>query len=322
MKNKEKELVYVLEKNTQYLMHSRGLKRIAEKMGISEVRLKTSWLKRQTIPGRPGLRVVKRTLQKAQELKRESLNKRVPRPLGTTLLARGIENREERLNEVRKWVIKNYVIGGFQINGVGVNLPDFARLIGVNERMIHQQILDSDMYGVNKLVKNPERLLSVLFGQIFWASTNDRAEAMKQYHILSKSQGDTYRPYISAEVNNSIKNLHGATKGMMDLLKVISGISQNNIFNIQATQINENNFISTADAVKMITEQKGQGVDLQGLLERYGQGLPDVNAITQGLTGEFREGGKLNLKPDLKVIKKKSPEVIVSDDFEIIDGVE
>jgi hypothetical protein len=124
-----------------------------------------------------------------------------------------------------------------------------------------------------------------IFRSLFWA-TETHSQAMKQAKILADSQGDTYKPFISGEVNKAIANLISAMKPHQELIKLMvpgsSGPTGTNI-NINNNNSSAVQYLSPDKAVALIRENSLSLVLNPTAMPELGD-IPDISARTQDLS--------------------------------------
>ena len=138
--------------------------------------------------------------------------------------------------------------------------------------------------------KMQELARAEIFRSLFWA-TESHSLALKQARLLADSQGDTYKPFVSGEVNKAIANLISANKPLQELIKLMApgsngpGATSINIHNQNGTSVQ---YLSTDKAVALIRENSQSLItntaaigDLEVLQDKD---IPDISARTQDLS--------------------------------------
>lgn len=138
-------------------------------------------------------------------------SQRIPRPKYLSL----IKEKEDRVT----FVLKDYITNGMKLLGKQVSIPELSTITNISVERIISELGNvsgmSTMFleGREGLTKSARALAEVA---IFWG-LEDKHSAQKQAAILLGSQGDTYAPFISSEVNRAIKNNMEATSNIMKL---------------------------------------------------------------------------------------------------------
>lgn len=229
---------------------------------------------------------------------------RQPRPLGTTEL--GIQYNRTYDNDhyisMKQLIINHYIRNNFSYCGQYMNIEQFAYMIKESPITIQKQMGN---YG-KELVKLNDELFS---GDICRALANfsinncleDRSLAHQQLSLLLHSQGSSYAPFISGEVNKAIKLMMDANTNLQSLIRTLGG----NTASPLGAQENPNrnsdgNGITTDEAVRLIKDmaitpllQDDKARD--NLYREYGIGdTPEVNALLQVGMDTSKEGLAMN----------------------------
>ena len=219
---------------------------------------------------------------------------RFPRPMGTTAMALEYQktHEEEALIKVQNYLINQWLMGNGVLCGVTYDINSFSNRLGIDieyvrvfmrDRLLSSRIWDKD---------KQEELLNALLGeQLAWA-LEDRMEISHQLQILRDSQGGKYTPFISSEVNKTLKlKLESSTGG-----------NTTNIFNQfnQQNNLNAENTISIEEARTIVLESQkvlSKNEEAKLLEEKYDiNSLPEVVATKQEGVDTSKEGLNLNKK--------------------------
>ena len=223
---------------------------------------------------------------------------RTPRPMGLTYLCRQIHTNErdnkelnKRLLYKAKYLLSNHFLtNGLKHNNYQVSLNEYLMMYGITRKeydTIYKDIVRRTM-GVADLanMEDVTQGLKVrLLGTIFWA-LGDKHQVNSQLQLLLASQGDTYKPFVSTEVNKLLKTNLDATKNMADIIRSLlpqAGLTINN----NISQINKD----TVTVEKAITIFENEPTmftlaaagNLPPLMIEEAQlgNLPDISAISQ-----------------------------------------
>jgi len=189
-------------------------------------------------------------------MKNSAFNRRIPRETGLTemsILYRQSQN-PSLLSTIQNYIVKLYVLNSFSLNKTPISIPSLSQFLTIPLSLLHNKI-QSSLSSLSTLI-NPnniqESLLS-LVGLSMQFSLEDRARALNQYQILSSSQGDTYKPFISSEVSKSIELLMKSNKQIQESLSPLSPKSQTLILNQNnPKQIQESDLITSERALELI----------------------------------------------------------------------
>lgn len=230
---------------------------------------------------------------------------RFPRPMGTTAMALEYQktHEEEALIKVQNYLINQWLMGNGVLCGVTYDINSFSNRLGIDieyvrvfmrDRLLSSRIWDRD---------KQEELLQALMGeQLAWA-LEDRMEISHQLQILRDSQGGKYTPFISAEVNKTLKLKLESSTSLQSIIRNLTGGNTTNIFN----QFNQQNnlgapvdTISIEEARTIVLESQkvlSKTEEAKLLEEKYDiNSLPEVVATKQEGVDTSKEGLNLNKK--------------------------
>lgn len=230
---------------------------------------------------------------------------RFPRPMGTTAMALEYQktHEEEALVKVQNYLINQWLMGNGVLCGVTYDINSFSNRLGIDieyvrvfmrDRLLSSRIWDKD---------KQEELLNALLGeQLAWA-LEDRMEISHQLQILRDSQGGKYTPFISAEVNKTLKLKLESSTSLQSIIRNLTGGNTTNIFN----QFNQQNnlgapvdTISIEEARTIVLESQkvlSKTEEAKLLEEKYDiNSLPEVVATKQEGVDTSKEGLNLNKK--------------------------
>lgn len=230
---------------------------------------------------------------------------RFPRPLGTTamILEYQKSGNPEDLIKVQNYLINQWLLGNGVLCGVTYDINSFSNRLGIDTEYVRifmrDRLLSSKIWDRDK----QEELLQALMGeQLAWA-LEDRMEISHQLQILRDSQGGKYTPFISAEVNKTLKLKLESSTSLQSIIRNLTGGNTTNIFN----QFNQQNnlgapvdTISIEEARTIVLESQkvlSKTEEAKLLEDRYDiKSLPEVVATKQEGVDTSKEGLNLNKK--------------------------
>ena len=227
---------------------------------------------------------------------------RLPRPMGITQAMTEYHNTQDPtlLTKVQTFMIQQWLLSNGKLCGRSLDCNSLSKFIGCHPSMIQDHMRDQVLG--NKIWDKgvQEEMMSSLMGQqIMWA-LEDRMEINQQVQILREAQGDSYMPFISAELNKALGLKLSSSNSLQSILKTMSGGGSINIFqqfNQQSNQ--EQEAITIETAITLIQEENSKLVskdkDLQYIEATYGiEELPEVVATRQQGIDTSKEGLTLN----------------------------
>ena len=197
---------------------------------------------------------------------------RKSRPAGTTFLSLNYQkNRsEENKDKLYSHIISYYTLNGFRWNNKPTTLPELAQILKIPTHVIMDSISKVSL-NLGTLV-DPDRInetmKSIITLSTSW-SIQDRGIIQSQVENLLRSQGSEYRPFISGEVNKSLKLLLESNKNLMESFSTFFKSSNTNILNIfnDSNNQDQDSFISPQDALNLIQSNKPKQLPPQMGLE-------------------------------------------------------
>lgn len=174
---------------------------------------------------------------------------------------------------------------------MGIDI-EYVRVF-MRDRLLSSRIWDKD---------KQEELLNALLGeQLAWA-LEDRMEISHQLQILRDSQGGKYTPFISSEVNKTLKLKLESSTSLQSIIRNLTGGNTTNIFNQfnQQNNLNAENTISIEEARTIVLESQKvltKTEEAKLLEDKYDiNSLPEVVATKQEGVDTSKEGLNLNKK--------------------------
>lgn len=216
--------------------------------------------------------------------------------MGLTYLCKTIEDNKEdtklrdRLTKKAHFLLINHFLtNGMKLNNYQVSLQEYLHLYQITSKEYHliQREIIRRTTGIGDLTDTnqiKDGLMARLMEALFWA-LGDKHQVTSQLQLLLASQGDTYKPFISSEVNKLLKTNIDATKGLADIAKALipnTGLTINN------NNSSSTNNVTVERAVQLLEAEPtvftlAQGGNLpHNLLDEATLGnLPEISAIHQ-----------------------------------------
>jgi len=233
---------------------------------------------------------------------------RIPRESGVTLLSTEFRKNpdEETFQKLILHVVRRYVLRGFNYLGIPISVSEFSNYMGIphNKMLaIMTDVADSVGY-LNK--DNSKQMMGMIASMSMQYALQDRSRVESQFMKLDRAQGDGYAPFISSEVNKTLKLLMESNKQLAD--------SFNGFFNTSSTNVL--NIFPNADDDKVGDTEV---LDITKAIELLDEKLPDAQKALSvspkdrlEFSDEIAEKYKLDLDDEVsaKVIKDEGPEDI------------
>lgn len=230
---------------------------------------------------------------------------RFPRPYGITQMMVEYHKTEDltllqrvKSNLINQWLLNNGSLCGihYTINQLAITLHvDIQDIrIMMRNQMLNAKVWDRD--------QQKEIVEAMMGEQLSWV-LEDRMIVSQQLDILRESQGGTYKPFVSAEVNKAMKLKLDTTNNLSQVLRsFIGGNTMNiNIDNSTETNIQQNTNNITLEEARIIIKdtQRELEVDkskeLKLLETQYDiESLPEVCAVKQLGVDTSKEGLTFN----------------------------
>lgn len=227
---------------------------------------------------------------------------RFPRPLGTTAMALEYQKSHDGtvLLKIHDYLINQWLMGNGVLCGVTYDINTFSNRLGIDityiRMFMRDRLLNSRIWDKEK----SEELLQALMGeQLAWA-LEDRMEIAHQVNILRESQGGKYVPFISAELNKTLKLKLESSTSLQSIVRNLTGGSTTNIFNQfnQQNNVTQDNSITIEEARQIVLESQkviSKPEEAKLLETRYDiSSLPEVVATKQEGVDTSKEGLNLN----------------------------
>jgi hypothetical protein len=230
--------------------------------------------------------------------------RRVPRPLGLTIKAQHLgtltdpNQKQEKLKELHLYIIQYYILNDYTICKQYKTYQQLAQYLNIDEEVCMSYVV--------KCMKKNTELFDKIDAQeqtrelIFSAQKKGleiQALALNQVAILSRTQGDTYKPFVSGELNKSIANVISHNKNQADfafkyldaLLRIMGAQKDGQAMPLMGTKKAQEGtqFLSVSDALSLISQhnpRESWNEDMvKALMGPEGTQFPDVRAATQDL---------------------------------------
>lgn len=194
----------------------------------------------------------------------EQISNRMPRPEGTTFLCREVHRARsqkaklERKNRLLNHLVNVYTMAGFRINGHSLNLAQFSNLLGVKQEKI-QSILFDKAHTIQAF-SDPDTLkdtANALAGMCTTWAIQDRGLLQQQVDMLLRSQGNKYKPFITAEVTRALQTLMASNKNVAEIFKTFYSQGGINI-NMTQNQLQQENVLTIDKAYEIVKETTPQ----------------------------------------------------------------
>ena len=250
---------------------------------------------------------------------------RLPRLMGITHLMREYHKSDEQSKPeiikrvqdfiIQQWFMNNGVVAGvpyniYQLSNF-INCPVDAIQIFMRDRVLATKIWDKD--------KQEEILNGILGYQLSWV-IEDRMDIQAQVDILKRSQGNSYVPFVSGELNKALKLKMDSSASIQAIVRNFMGGGTTNIF----AQFNQQNNLpqeqgmTRAEAIEIINEnQQSVPVDktLKYLEDNYDMDdLPQVVATKQIGVDSSKEGLDINAEKLTQVTDNYRGSLLIADE--------
>ncbi len=224
---------------------------------------------------------------------------RQPRPLGLTQLSLNYQSSQNTINKnlVIKHIIKQYIIQGFTFNHKHITIDQLSLITGIDTILIIQEV-NRQSKGLMDIT-NPEALQDTFRALIslgIRGALEDRGRVLEQVELLKRSQGESYKPFISGEVSKGLDLLMKSGNNIIQAAKALVP-NQGTTIAINNTQThNTQNYVDASEATQMIKASghiplKENPLSLEALYEAEDLGtMPEVNAKLQGNSVGDKEG--------------------------------
>ena len=230
--------------------------------------------------------------------------KRIPRPLGSTSLAiqANLSNDSRDRQAFNNFIINQWILGNEYISQIRYDIFTLAQALKIPVQdiriMMRDRVINSAIWDKDK----QESILYGLMGEMVSWTLEDRMKINAQVELLTRSQGNTYKPFISSELNKALKLSLDSSASIQSMIqKLTGGGGTTNIFNIDQSHDDHsvNNYVTQEQVLEIINAKPVESTKEAKLLEtRYDlNALPEVVATKQEGIDISKEGlgGKINV---------------------------
>ena len=158
---------------------------------------------------------------------------RFPRLSGLTPLMQEYHNTKDpdQLNHIISYIIQTWIISNGTIMGKHYNYIELANFLDINPEEVRNQMksqmLDSKIFTPES---QPEIVNSLISQQITWI-LEDKMNIDGQVRVLQKSQGDSYKAYITSELNKALALKSSISMNLTSLIPLLTQKDTNIIIN-------------------------------------------------------------------------------------------
>tara|TARA_R110001599_G_scaffold15757_3_gene65388 strand:+ start:1242 stop:2024 length:783 start_codon:yes stop_codon:yes gene_type:complete len=222
---------------------------------------------------------------------------RLPRPLGSTIMARTY-NREgnpttklKHKNTIINHTIRQYILQGHTLNGKALNMYQLGDWLGLTVKKLFKVMAKQtqELSGITGNADSIRDMLTLMGTLTIQNTLQTRAKVNTQTELLTEAQGDGYKPFISAEVNKALQLAVNSDKSMADLLKAFMGPST--LVNINQTHVEGDQiegdkveYLTINRAVSLVTDGHDpfEASSIKALeAEHITDMVPEVRAVNQ-----------------------------------------
>lgn len=220
---------------------------------------------------------------------------RVPRPFGLTQMMMEYHgtNNSALLENIQKFLINYWLNNNMLFCGQPYSIQKFAKALDIQPEdiriVMRDQLLNSRIWDPDH---QKEMLQGILGEQLSWLM-EDRMEVAQQVEVLRESQGQSYKPFVSAELTKALKLKQDASNNLLQLIRTLSGGSNTtNLFqvNIDNSQDNHTENTITIEEARALIQQvnaeqsTSKPKELSLLETQYDlASLPEVCAVKQNV---------------------------------------
>lgn len=145
---------------------------------------------------------------------------REPRAKGLT-----ITNRTKTHQHTKELLVKEYLDNNFTINDQYLNIPQLSTKYDIPLKEIYKYIGEYQNH-LSSLLDNPEAIQQqtlALTSTLLNGTLESRGLIAQQVALLIRSQGDTYKPFISSEVTKALKLGLESNDSLLKAINLLSG---------------------------------------------------------------------------------------------------
>lgn len=223
---------------------------------------------------------------------------RIPRLLGSTRLSLNYQKSgsDSDKEKIFKHIVTQYALQGFMYNNIPCSINQLSAILSIPNELIMQYIteLSTSLGTFNSPDRIQDTLKSIATLSTTWA-IQDRGTILNQLTLLLKSQRGKYMPFISSEVNKTLKLVLDSNRNLIETFRTLNNTtSTTNILNIFSKQQSDQDYMSPDQALEFL-QQKG---------------LPAPN--TQLPLNSFSSQERQNQLADTKIMPQASLQALFS----------
>lgn len=240
------------------------------------------------------------------------MTQRFSRPFGVTSLLVDYNKsaKAQTLEQVRGMFIHFWILNKSTIGGRPFNIYQLSAFLEVEPSYVNNYLVEHLLSSRIWNEETREDVFNAVIGQSISWVLEDRLDIQNQVDILKGSQGQTYKPFISAELT---KALGLKLSSSNTLQSVIKGLQTNsiNIFN-NNQNTNENTQGLTMEEAMGIIQEQLQGVPKDKLIEEAEyEMLKDMRELPEVVANK-----QIGVNLDKEGLSFKKPELIQAmDDY-------
>lgn len=232
---------------------------------------------------------------------------RFPRLAGLTPLMQEYHNTKDpdQLNHIISYVIQTWIISNGTLMGIHYNYIELANFLNIDPEEVRNQMksqmLDSKIFSPES---QPEIVNSLISQQITWI-LEDKLNIDHQVRVLQKSQGDSYKAYISSELNKALSLKNTISMNLTSLIKLLTQKDNSIVIN-NNQQNNTIQNVTVEDVLGIVQEENSKMLsndsDIKYIENTYHtEDFPEVNAIKQQQSSEYIDSSNTDKIPKLPV---------------------
>ncbi len=186
--------------------------------------------------------------------------KRIPRPLGLTILSQTIQRDkpdEQTMEKLFSYILHNKL----QINGKQLSLRTLGSLLHIPETTVYKRWIEYQNKLSNAFIGKAGNGAGAIGFFSLEAAMEGYLASSAQLAVLTRSQGGQYKPYISSSVNEALGQNTAAIRTLLDFYKTMKGSSPTNALQInnygasEGTDTTALKSISINEAMKLLEDE-------------------------------------------------------------------
>lgn len=181
---------------------------------------------------------------------------RIPRPKNLTYNSINYNktNDNQFYQEMVQSIINEYTTSNFTINKQPFSLQQISDHYNIPLDLLYAKLTKRLSESASFI--NQEDLLDahkVMLNMVLGETIGDKAHVASQLHRLLAAQGESYRPFISGEVNNTLKLMLTSTQNMINLLDKV--LPKNTEIITMLVDAKQASALSSYEATKLIRSE-------------------------------------------------------------------